>query len=142
MNHYRDPFNNSHKLHELLHRRNKARPMLAVPLVLLALIMLTAAGCGERGVKLSSAQSKAFDNAPAEAQQAWAKALAADKANDYVNAQTLLDSLKQRSLSEPQQQALDTERAAFGQRLWQAAEKNDPAAVKAVQEINKAKSKR
>lgn len=141
-NKHTSPFALSHSLRAPKHWLNPARPRLAVPLALLALLMLTAAGCGQRGVKLSSAQSKAFDSAPAEVQQAWTKALAADKANDYVNAQTLLDSLKQMSLNEPQQQALDTERAAFGQRLWQAAEKNDPVAVKAVQEINKAKSKR
>ena len=108
----------------------------------LAAVLLLVAGCGQRPAKLTADQSKAFDSAPAEVKQTWEKALAADKANDYVAAQTALDSLDQMILSDPQRKALEVESGAFGLRLWQAAEKNDPAAVKAVQEINKSKTKR
>ena len=105
----------------------------ARPAAWLASALLFAAGCGQHAAKLTAAQSSAFDNAPAEVKQTWEKALAADKANDYVTAGAALDSLKKMILSDQQSQALETERAAFGQRLMQAAEKNDPAAIQAVQ---------
>ena len=92
------------------------------------------AGCGNDTVKLTAGESKAFDSAPLEMKQAGEKALAADKANDYENAQKLLDNLQTAQLSDVQKQALEKERAAFGQRLWALAEKNDPAAVRAIQE--------
>jgi hypothetical protein len=127
-------------------RKMKKRPSkilgLTVAAVCLASALLLVAGCGQKGAKLTSDQSKAFDGAPPEVKQAWEKALAADKANDYVVAQTSLDSLNHMILSDAQRQALDTESAAFGLRLMQAVEKNDPAALKAVQEINKTRSRR
>jgi len=108
----------------------------------LAIVLLVVGGCGNQTIKLTSEERRAFESAPAEVKQAWENALAADKANDYVNAQKLLDGLKQMQLNDEQKQALDAESAAFHQRLWQAAEKNDPAAVQAVLEINKASSRR
>lgn len=106
------------------------------------IVIMTVVGCGQQKPKLSGDQARAFDSAPTEIRQIWTKALEADKANDYVNAQHLLDSLKTMQLSDQQTQALETEYDAFGLRLWQAAEKNDPAAVKAVHEINASKSNR
>ena len=104
--------------------------------------VLAAAGCGERGVSLSSAQSKAFDGAPAETRQIWEKALAAEKAKDYVAAQTAFASLGQMFLSDQQHKVLDDERAAFGQRLTQAADKNDPAAIEALKMAIKSRGAR
>jgi hypothetical protein len=101
---------------------------------LLIVVLVTCVGCGQGAIKLSSSEKAAFDKASSEVKQAWESALAADKSNDYLNAQRALDSLGQMQLSEEQKQALEKERAAFGQRLWQAAEKNDPAAIKAVQD--------
>jgi hypothetical protein len=103
--------------------------------------LILVAGCGQHAVKLTAEQSKAFDSAPAEVKQTWAKALAADKANDFETAAASLDSLKKMILSEPQTQALDAERAAFGERLIKAAENNDPAAVRAVQNSQKSKAR-
>jgi hypothetical protein len=102
--------------------------------VLLTAALVICVGCGQSSIKLSSSDKTAFEKATPEVKQVWESVLAADKANDYLKAQHSLDSLSQMSLSEDQKQALEKERAAFGQRLWQAAEKNDPAAVKAVQE--------
>ena len=107
---------------------------MALSPVILGFVLILTAGCGPKAPKLSSSDLTAFDSAPAEVKQTWEKALAADKANDYVNAASLLNNLEQiGSLSDPQKQALETERAAFGQRLMQAVDKNDPAAIKAVQ---------
>jgi hypothetical protein len=124
---------------------NKFKPListLAMPLAAVVFVLLTGAGCGNKTVTLTSAQSNAFDSAPAEVKQTWQKALAADKANDYVTANNLLDSLKTMKLDDAQTTALQTEYTAFSQRLWDAAQKNNPAAVKAAQEINKSKSRR
>jgi hypothetical protein len=116
-------------------------PTISGRLALLAGAMLMFVGCGQR-IGPSSEALKAFDGAPAEVKQAWDKALAADKANDYVTAKNLLDGLKQVKLSDLQTQALDAESAAFEQRVMQAAEKNDPAAVNAVKEFNQSKNRR
>jgi hypothetical protein len=115
---------------------------LTASAVCLASALLLAAGCGQKSAQLTVEQGKAFDDAPPEVKQTWEKALVADKANDYVVAQTSLDSLNHMILSDAQRQALDAESAAFGQRLMQAVEKNDPAALQAVQEINKTRSRR
>src|SRR5271170_1406755 len=85
----------------------------------LAIVLLVVGGCGNQTIKLTSEERRAFESAPAEVKQAWENALAADKANDYVNAQKLLDGLKQMQLNDEQKQALDAESAAFHQRLWQ-----------------------
>lgn len=103
------------------------------PLVCLSGILLLA-GCGQGGPKVTSEMSKAFDNAPLELRQAWEKAIAADKAKDFVTAATILDNLsKMTTLSEQQVQALNVEREAFGLRLMKAVNNNDSTAIKAAQ---------
>jgi hypothetical protein len=104
----------------------------AVRLAALTIALLLATGCGERTAKLTAEQGKAFDTAPAEVKQTWEKGLAAEKANDYVAAQTAFDNLKTMYLSDPQSKALDAERAAFGVQLMKAADKNDPTAIQAL----------
>jgi hypothetical protein len=98
-------------------------------------------GCGPGSVKLNSGDKQAFEQAAPDVKQTWERALAADKANDYLNAQTLLDSLEQMTLNDAQKQALLKQREAFNERVWQAAEKNDPGAVKAVQASRKPRSR-
>ena len=97
--------------------------------------LLLGAGCGQSQLKSTASESKAFDSAPAEVKLAWEQALAADKANDYATTHKLLESLRQMQLKDDQKQAVETERTAFRQRLWAAAKKNDPAAVKVIREI-------
>jgi hypothetical protein len=117
-------------------------PATALAPIILGFALILTAGCGPKAPALSSSDLKAFDSAPPEVKQTWEKALAADKANDYVTAQSLLDSLGKMQLSAEQSNAVVAESGTFSARLWQAAEKNDPAAVKAVQEINKSKDRR
>ncbi len=105
-----------------------------MPAVLVVVALTMTAGCNQKQAnKLTQEQSKSFDDAAAEIKLTWDKALAADKANDYVTARDLLEGLNQMTLNEQQRATLNEERAAFGQRLMQAAEKNDPAAVQALQ---------
>jgi hypothetical protein len=118
---------------------SSAKSATTLRLAALAFALLLSAGCAPKAPTLSSSDMKAFDSASADVKQTWEKALAADKANDYLNAQNLLDSLAKMPLSADQSNALVVESGTFGARLWQAAEKNDPVAVKAVQEINKSR---
>ena len=99
--------------------------------------LLAVAGCGEHIPTVTATQSKSFDSAPTEVKQSWEKALAADKANDYQTAAELLNQLLKANLNDDQKAALTTERQSFGVKLMAAAEKNDPAAVKAIQESEK-----
>ena len=114
---------------------------LVAPLALLCLALVLVAGCGQKTAKLMADQNKAFDSAPAEVKQTWKNALAADKANDYVAAAASLDSLKKMILSDEQGKVLEAERDAFGQRLIQAIDKNNPSAIQAVKNSQKARTR-
>ena len=57
-------------------------------------MLLLCAGCGDKTSRINGDQAKAFDSAPAEVKQVWEKALAADKAGDYLTAATALDGLQ------------------------------------------------
>jgi len=102
--------------------------------IFFATVLLFLTSCGDGSAKLTTAEANAFAAAPADIKQLWEKALTADKANDYSAAQKALDGLAQVQLSAEQKVVLDKQRAVFSQRLWAAAEKNDSAAVKVVQE--------
>jgi hypothetical protein len=112
-----------------------------LPAAGLAGALLLAAGCGQKTAQLTADQNKAFDSAPPEVKQAWEKVLAADKSNDYVTAVASLDGLKKMILSDEQSKALEAERDAFGQRLMKAVDKNDPAAIQAVQNSQKSRTR-
>lgn len=101
----------------------------------LAVVSLICIGCGQgNSIKLSSTEAKAFETASPEVKKVWESALAADKATDYVNGQKLFSDLAQMPLNDLQKQALEKQSSAFALRLLQAAEKNDPVAVKVIQE--------
>lgn len=118
------------------------RKISLVKFVLLFTALFMAVGCGERNAKLPANDSKAFDGAPTELREAWDKALTAEKAKDYMAAQTAFLRLNQMTLSDQQRKTLDDERAAFGQRLTQAADKNDPAAIEALKMLIKDRGRR
>jgi hypothetical protein len=107
--------------------------MISLLLAVSALTILSGAGCGKSTTKGMTAGSKAFENAPPEVKEAWNKALAADAATNYTDALSLLKNLRTMQLNEAQLIALDKETTDFNQRLFDAAAKNDPAAVQAVQ---------
>ncbi len=100
----------------------------------LLLALWISAGCGDSALKLTGDESKAFASAPAETRQLWEKALAAEKQSDFATGQQAFDSLAQMPLSEPQRQAWEKASTAFGLRLFEAARKNDPAAIKVIQD--------
>ena len=118
-------------------------PTTAARATCLGIALLAMSGCDNHQTgNLTATENHAFDNAPADVKQAWESALAADKANDYENAQKLLDGLRQMPLSVDQSQALTAELFSFQDRLYKTAEAGDPAATKALQDIKKSGSGR
>ncbi len=109
-----------------------AMPAFCTCLILVLLAFLSA-GCGSGAPKLSSADLKAFDKAPAELKQRWEKAVAADKSRDYLTASVSYAALLRESLDPAQSAAVQTAIAALNTRMYEAAEKGDPNAQKAVQ---------
>jgi len=120
---------------------NRATTLAMARFVAVASAVVFCIGCGRTSAKLSSSEKQAFEAANAHVKQAWERVLAAEKTKDYLNTQNLFDNLGQLQLTEAQKQTLSKEREAFNQRIWQAAEKNDPAAVKAVQASQRSRSK-
>lgn len=93
-------------------------------------------GCsGKKTPKVTAADQQAFSNATPELAQMWQTVQAADKSNDYVKAQTVLYALSRKSLSPEQEHAVGMEMMSLKQRMDAAAEKGDPAALKAVNEL-------
>ena len=103
-----------------------------------SLVLTLVAGCGHKGSqKLSSNDLKAFDSAPAEVKQVWLMAVEASKTNDYVGGQTLFHRLLNQELTPEQKDAVSKESTALNQRLYDAFDKGDAAAVKAVEELRR-----
>jgi hypothetical protein len=92
------------------------------------------AGCGKGG---SGSGTSGFSGAAPEVKEAWDKAVAADKANDYVPAvlgykQILL---QRDQLSASQVKAVEEASSKLFQRLVEASSKGDPAAKQALVQL-------
>ncbi len=93
-------------------------------------------GCGAKPApKLTASEQHAFDSASPTLAQMWQTALVAGSSNDYVTAQTLLYGLSRTDLTPEQTEAVGKEITALKQRLNAAAQKADPAALKALEEL-------
>jgi hypothetical protein len=95
-------------------------------------VCLLLLGCGVFGgcAKKAAADNQAFSNAAPAIKQTWDKAVAEDKANDYVAAVTDYRSLmaQRSSLSAGQLDAVNAAALAINQRLYAAANNGDAAA--------------
>ena len=93
---------------------------------LLVLVSGLFVGCS----KTAPESSQVFSSATPEVKQTWDKAVAEDKANDYVAAITDYRSLmaQRASLSTGQLEAVNAAALAINQRLYAAANNGDPAA--------------
>ena len=95
-------------------------------------------GCGHKtGGELSSAEKRAFDQAPADLKAQWTAALEAGQTNDYVSAQTLLYGLLSQTLSPDQKQAVGKEQSLLNNRLYSGLDKGDPEAQRALEELRR-----
>jgi hypothetical protein len=110
-----------------------------VSLFLAGAIALT--GCGKGG---SGTGGGGFNNASPEIQVAWDKAVAADKANDYVPAVLgYKQILSQRDqLSEPQVKAVEEASGKLMQRIVEASTKGDAAARQAISQLQPGRPRR
>jgi len=94
---------------------------------------LMVAGCQKK----AAADNQAFNSAPPEIKQVWDKAVADDKANDYVAAVTGYHELmaKKSGLTPSQLDALNAAALAINQRLYTAANAGDAAAKEASMKL-------
>jgi len=77
----------------------------------------------------------AFNHAAPDIKQVWNQAIAADRANNYVAANTNYASLLIRQISAEQQVAVHTALGALNQRMQNAAVKGDAIAQKAIEDL-------
>jgi len=110
------------------------RQKFVIPLLLTALAL---SGCHRQASsKVSPGEQAAFNQAVPEIKELWDKALEADKANDYFAAESFLYKLLgQASLTPEQRSAAEKESTDVKRRLDAAAEKGDPAAKAALQQL-------
>lgn len=105
--------------------------LLGFQIVMMAIF---AAGCG---AKKAAVGAKSFDSAPPQIKQAWDKAWAADKTNDYLAAATGYKALlnSHDALKPEQAQAVQEANGKLLQRLVNAATAGDAAAKQALQSM-------
>jgi hypothetical protein len=84
---------------------------------------------------LTAAEIKAFDTAVPDVKQIWQAALQADGTNDYTGAITLYSALLGENLTPAQSEVVAKTSTSLNQRMFSAAQKGDPAAQAAVQEL-------
>ena len=94
---------------------------------LLVALMLVACG--------SQSDKSAFKNAAPELKRVWDQAVAADKANNYLAANTNYFSLMSRDISAEQFVVVQSAISALNGRMQTAAAKGDAAAQKAIEEL-------
>jgi hypothetical protein len=99
---------------------------------------LAVAGC-KKSSQAAAVDAKAFDSASAELKEAWSTALKAAEANDYATAYITLAQMRtQPGLSGEQGRAIASESTIVHARMDEAAQKGDPNALKAIQDIRAA----
>ena len=110
------------------------RTLFAISLALAAVLLC--GGCKKNGAAgPTAAEIKAFDTATSEVKQVWQAALQADGTNDYTGALTLYSALLRENLTPAQSEVVARVSTSLNQRMFSAAQKGDPAAQAAVQEL-------
>ncbi len=107
-----------------------------VALSMVALSGLLVAGCGKGG----GANAKAFDSANPEVKTLWDKAQTAAKAKDYASALLTFRQLSARADLTPDQiKAMEVASTAVSDQMYEAANKGDAEATKAIETMRKAR---
>jgi hypothetical protein len=84
-----------------------------------------------------SGRSKVFDSAPAAVKESWTRAVAFAQTNDYAGATTLLMGLRKQELTPAQSAAVDASLKTVMEAMYAAAERGDPAAKQAIDELKR-----
>ena len=105
---------------------------------LLAVINFALMGCSKSGVSVASSNAKLFQSADADTKAKWDKAMEFVKADDYVGAMlTLRTVYVQTNLTPEQKKAIEETQKAVSDKMYDAANKGDPKAKTALEELRK-----
>lgn len=111
---------------------------LVVGIAIVVLAGLALSGCGGSPQSAASRGDKAFQSAPAEIKSSWETAKKAIQANDYAVALTSLQNLTtNQGLSADQTHALQETATAVSDQMYAAANKGDPKAKEALDQLRK-----
>ncbi|HEY9175627.1 MAG TPA: hypothetical protein VI136_25390 [Verrucomicrobiae bacterium] len=114
----------------------KTSTQFLATLVLAALVGFLAIGCG----KSAGSGAKAFNSANAEIKAIWDKGMAAATAKDYATALLTFRQLSARTdLTPDQVKAVEQTATAVNDQMYEAANKGDAEALKAIEVMRKAR---
>ena len=109
---------------------------ILIALTVTVAVGMFVAGCGNDAPKMSSSEKALFENAPPEIKQLFEKALAADRADNYLSACTNYQALADKNLSLDQSTALATGMKSLKLRILDAAAKGDAGAKTTLDYMN------
>jgi hypothetical protein len=102
------------------------------------LLTLALMGCSKDATSVGSRHTKAFQSADAQTKALWDTAMAAAKTNGFALAIVTLKSLQvQPALTPEQLKAVNETATAVSDQMYKAANRNDPAALQAIEELRK-----
>ena len=102
----------------------------------IAAVVIVAASCSKSSSSIGG-NSKAFDRAPAMVKASWSKAVTCAQTNDCVGATILLKELRTQPLTPEQSAAVEASLKSVTETMYTAADRGDPAAQKAIEELKK-----
>lgn len=108
---------------------------------LLAVVGLAGLGlvaCGKSGSSMAAGKSRLFASAPPEVKEKWDIAAAAAGTNDFALAMLSLQQLQAlTNLTAEQRQAVGQTATAISDQMYEAANKGDANAQKAIDDLRK-----
>jgi hypothetical protein len=106
--------------------------------------LLVVAGCGHKPSVEGALQTKAFDSASPQIKEAWGAAISGLHTNDFnVGAQIALWDLRQQTaLTAEQRSIVEQTLKALSGRMFEAAGRGEPAALKAMKDVRERRSDR
>jgi hypothetical protein len=97
--------------------------------------VLSACSRNDPANTVTAEDKRAFDSASPEVKQLWTGALESAKTNGYVDCQNQLNLLLQADITPEQKAAALREGRTMSDKLMAAADKGDPAAKEALQQL-------
>jgi len=104
--------------------------------VLWVALVALVASCRESPSSIGG-KSKVFDRAPAAVKESWTQAVACAQTNDYAGATLLLAGLRKQELTPEQSAAVEASLKTVTQAMYEAADRGDLAAKKAIEELKR-----
>ena len=80
-------------------------------------------------------KSTVFDSAPAAVKESWTRAVACAQTNDYAGATILMLGLRKQELTPEQSAAVEASLKTVTEAMYEAADRGDLAAKKAIEEL-------